>query len=173
MASESGRSSFIQDAHDKRDLKSLAEAYADLENQETKFWVQKHVRSDESIFILHGQEPGAFGKGVDTHFSWGYSSIMIKGWFNALTLKITASIGINVSFLGDKWIGSTTGDLKEGVEANLDSELAKGRVTLSTQSGELWVKLEVESPLHREATIEKDFQIIIFCEFMDNYLVTS
>ncbi|CAE6479328.1 unnamed protein product [Rhizoctonia solani] len=162
MASESGRSTYVQDAHEKGDLKSLAEAYAAMENQETNFWVQKHVRSDESVFILHNQEPGAFGKGVDVHFSWGYSSIMIKGAFNILTLKVSASIGVNVPFLGDKWLGSVAGDLIESAETKLQSDLAKGKVTLSTQSGELWVKLEIESPLHREATIEKDFRIIAF-----------
>ncbi|CAE6459306.1 unnamed protein product [Rhizoctonia solani] len=162
MASESGRSTYVQDAHEKGDLKSLTEAYAAMENQETNFWVQKYVRSDETIFILHNQEPGAFGKGVDTHFSWAFNSIMIKGSFNILTFKITASIGVNVSFLGDKWIGSVGGDLKHGAETHIDSELAKGKVTLNMQEGQLWVKLEIDCPFHREATIEKDFRIITF-----------
>ncbi|KAJ1300715.1 hypothetical protein OPQ81_002359 [Rhizoctonia solani] len=61
----------VQAANEDPDIKSLTEAYAAMEVLETQLWIQKHVRPDETFFVLHNQGPSAFGKGTDLDFSWG------------------------------------------------------------------------------------------------------
>ena len=45
---------------------------------ENELWVQKHVRPDETIFILHSSEVAAFGKGKNIEFSWSFGPIVVR-----------------------------------------------------------------------------------------------
>ncbi|KAJ1300714.1 hypothetical protein OPQ81_002358 [Rhizoctonia solani] len=152
----------VQAANEDPDIKSLTEAYAAMEVLETQLWIQKHVRPDETFFVLHNQGPSAFGKGTDLDFSWGFGPIVIKAHVDILKLYISAGVYINY-FLGTKELVSLSGSLKEGVKGEIDALLAKGSVTFFLKNNlELWVKLEVSGPLCPQ--INKEFKLIKLCE---------
>ncbi|KAF8602923.1 hypothetical protein BDV93DRAFT_545064 [Ceratobasidium sp. AG-I] len=137
----------MQAAHDTAGLDDIVAAYAALELKEHELWVQKHVRPDETVFILHDVGAAAFGKGNDVSFSWAFGPIILKASINTGVLSINASLGVSIPFLGFKELAAISGDLSQGVSADVDAYAVKGKVTIFLKDGkQVWIRLELSSP---------------------------
>lgn len=87
----------------------------------------------------------------------------LKAFVNPLMLSITASIGVNIPFLGYKELTTITGDLNKGVSAAIDAFAVKGQVTFFLRNGkELWFKPELSSPFF--PTMGHEFKLFVLCK---------
>ncbi|KAF8596566.1 hypothetical protein BDV93DRAFT_610835 [Ceratobasidium sp. AG-I] len=118
-----------------------------MELKEHELWVQKHVRPDETVFILHDVGAAAFGKGQDMSFSWAFGPITMKACVNTEMLSIGASMGVSIPFIGYKELANLSGDLNKGVSTAIDAYAVKGKVKLFLKDGkQVWIRLELSSP---------------------------
>ncbi|KEP48651.1 hypothetical protein V565_119430 [Rhizoctonia solani 123E] len=178
----------IQEAHADPDVEKLTKAYQAMELMgksdsyhlfhmslnpllfcsmtfpETQLWVMKHVRPDQSYFLMHKDGPAGFGKDTKFDFTWGWGPIVasvVKAEVDLIKLYIEATVSVNTYILGTKEAIRLKGNLKDGVEGSFDIIIASGFIRLFLKNGfEIWVKFEVSSPLFGK--IEKELMITKF-----------
>ncbi|KDN38023.1 hypothetical protein RSAG8_09796, partial [Rhizoctonia solani AG-8 WAC10335] len=148
----------VQSAHADPDVEKLVEAYEAMELIETQLWITKHVRPDESYFVLNNNGTAGFGKGTKLDFTWGWGPISIDAVLDLLKFYIEADVSVNTYIFGKKKVLVLKGNLKDGVEGSFDLAVASGSVKLTLKNlSEIWVELKVSGPFF--STIEKQFMI--------------
>ncbi|KAG8725293.1 hypothetical protein FRC11_001868, partial [Ceratobasidium sp. 423] len=162
----------VKAAHEDRSVKRLIEAYAAMDvlgesyrlfcglALHANIWVNKHVRPDNTVFMMRNQGPKALGNSTSTNidFDWAYGPIIIKVSVDVPKLTVSSDVSITLPLLGTRDLVALHGNLKDGVKGEFDIVFVKGSVALYLQNdSELWLKLEISGII---APINGEFELI-------------